>query len=82
MEENMIIIENKKILSKCYFRKNNLKYPWDKMKINDSFLIDVYSQEKQACLLSCAKKWSNRHDKSIKWASRKDGNALRIYRIA
>ena len=62
-------------------RRRNCKYPWPSMEVGDSFLIEEYSENKQMMILSLGIRWANRNDESVKFASRKEGNRLRIFRI-
>jgi len=63
------------------FKKGRRKYPWENMKVGDSFLIESYSESRASTVLSAGQKWSNRRGGLIKFSSRKIRDDFRIFRI-
>lgn len=62
--------------------KNN-PYPWGKLKVGDSFFVAIehYTPQRQSSIKSNGNEWSERHDKTIKFTTRKVDGGVRVWRI-
>lgn len=61
--------------------KSNRKYPWDKMEVGDSFLINEYSPAKLNNVMSSSKMYASLRNLDVKFVARKVGeNQIRVWR--
>ena len=74
-------IEKKITIPNIHVYSQYQKYPWDKMKDGDSFIVQGYSTKLQTNLGTTGNNWCFRNDKTMKVISRKEGNNLRVFMI-
>lgn len=60
-------------------RTKGLKYPWDELKVGDSFFVD--QKVTSNGMYSCAANYNRRAKKPIKISVRKEGNGIRVWRV-
>jgi hypothetical protein len=75
------IVEKNIEVIKIHTYSQYQKYPWDKMKDGDSFIIQGYSNKLQNNLSTTGNNWCFRNDKTMKVVVRKEGDNLRVYMI-
>ena len=63
--------------------RSNSKYPFDRMEVGDSFLVEMesYSLSKHSSISSCAISWAIRNNKDAKFSCRRVKNGIRLWRI-
>jgi len=62
-----------------------MKYPFQKMKVNDSFKLQVKNGDNKKvrqCVASAASNWAKRFGSGRKFATRDMGNEIRVWRVA
>jgi hypothetical protein len=59
-----------------------MKYPWDKMKIGDSFIVKDYSYKLQINLCTTGNNWCKRNNPEAKILTRIIGNDLRVFMVS
>ena len=66
-------------------RGPDLKYPFDQMNAGDSFFIELKKGQMhlslQSSIHSAARRWAFRNMVESKWATKREGNGIRIWRI-
>jgi hypothetical protein len=70
-----------KIPERLNDRRTVCKYPWDKMNVGDSFYIEGYTTAKQTQLQSNGSDWARRNNHLVKFATRKEGDGIRVFRV-
>lgn len=62
-------------------RQRGTKFPFDKMKIGDSFTIPYKTKNTSAAIHSSARKFCIKHKLKWKFTARTEGKKVRIWRI-
>lgn len=77
-------IENNVPLTKKYRGIELSNYPWDKMKIGDSFVVEPGNRKTtsvQTQLATNARMWAAYNKKAVRFVTRKEGNNIRVWRV-
>ena len=73
------IIENKSVYPPRKDGGQFIKYPWDKMKAGDYFIVNGYSHKASNRMSTVGNNWCKRNNEKLKVVVRKENNDLRVF---